>query len=193
MINKLTNLTINGIGKNLNRTNVNDVQVQFVGDLAWISHQNLLRIREIRIRHKEVPVLHPPMEPSISANNQLNLTISIGFVQALQALMTPTTDEVITFTTVHNTVANMTPWRVISTGIDGTLLDLSRSEMSAVASCPSTTPPSGCIWNGSIGNTCQTTIPNFRNFSELNAPTERRFTNDSILLSARSQILHDKF
>ena len=45
-----------------------DVQVQFAGNPAKNSHQNLLNGRIIGIRQEEVPVLVPHTEPSIFAN-----------------------------------------------------------------------------------------------------------------------------
>ena len=65
LINKVSNLTINDVVNDSNRATAGDVQVQFSGDLAGIYHQNLLSIREIGIRHKEVHVLNPHTEPSI--------------------------------------------------------------------------------------------------------------------------------
>ena len=55
-------MTINGVGNDLDGVNASDVQVQFAGDPAGISHQNLLSSRKIGIRNKEVPVLAPPTE-----------------------------------------------------------------------------------------------------------------------------------
>ena len=65
LINKVTNIKIKDVGNNLNGLNASDIQVQFSGDPAGIYHQNLLSIREIGIRHKEVHVLNPHTEPSI--------------------------------------------------------------------------------------------------------------------------------
>ena len=69
-------MTINASGNDLNRGNTSDVQVQFAGNPAVISHQNLLISRNIGIRHKEVPVFDPPTEPSIGTKTQPDLTIS---------------------------------------------------------------------------------------------------------------------
>ena len=68
-----------------------DVQVQFAGDSAGVSHQNLLSGPMIGIRQKEVPVLIPPMEQSIFSNNEPAITVSTGVIQTQQALKTPTT------------------------------------------------------------------------------------------------------
>ena len=71
------------------------VQVQFAGNPARKAHQILLIIRNIGIRHEEVPVLAPPMETSTGANNQPALTISNNIVQDPKVLKTPTIEEFI--------------------------------------------------------------------------------------------------
>ena len=53
------------------------------------SHQNLLSGQMTGIRHEEVPVLVPPTEQRIIANNQLDMTVITGDIQAPQALKTP--------------------------------------------------------------------------------------------------------
>ena len=65
----VVNMTINDAGNNLNGVKANVIQVQFEGDPAVKTHQNLLSRQKIRIRHEEFPVLDPPMETSIGANN----------------------------------------------------------------------------------------------------------------------------
>ena len=89
LINKVSNLTINNIRNHSNGANTSDAQVQFAVNLAVISHQNLLSVRMIWIRHEEVPVLVPTMEPIIVTNNQSAMTVSIGVIQAPQALKKP--------------------------------------------------------------------------------------------------------
>ena len=79
-------MTINDVRNYLNGVNVRDVKFQFVGDLAGIYHQNLLSSQKIRIRHEEFPEFDAPTEPSISANNQPDLNISNGVLQAPKAL-----------------------------------------------------------------------------------------------------------
>ena len=76
------NVTINYVEKYLNGANASDVKAQFAGDTDGISHQNLLSSWKIRIKHEEVPVLYPPMEPSIGENNQPSLIIGAVIVQA---------------------------------------------------------------------------------------------------------------
>ena len=186
-------MTINDGGNNLNGANMSDKQVQFAGDPAEISHQNLLSIRKIRIRHEELPLLNPPTERIIGVKNRMAFTISAGFVQAPQALKTPTTEEVILVTTAFNKGANKTPRIFFRTEIYGTKPATSSSGISAVVSCPSPTPPSGCIWKGSIGNIRLTTTPNFSKSSEFNTPIDIILINDYIFPSFRSTIHRDKF
>ena len=78
------------------------------------------------------------------------MTVITGFIQTPHTLKTPTIQELIPVTTPYNAGVNRNPQRVTRTGIDGSTPDESSSETSAVASCTSTTPPSVCIWNGSI-------------------------------------------
>ena len=158
-------MTIIDVGNDSNRANAKYVQVQFVCNIAGISYQNLLTSQKIGVRHEKVPVLDPPTELSIDTDNQTDLTSSTGVVQAQQALKTPVMEEVIVVTTLYNTGANRTPWRVSSTGIDGTTPATSSSAIIDVDSCLSPTPTSGRIWNGSIENIRQTNTPNFRNYS----------------------------
>ena len=68
---------------------MSDLKVQSAGNLAGFSCKKLLRSQKIGIRHEEVPVMVPPMEPSIGVNNQMDFTISTGVVQAPHALKTP--------------------------------------------------------------------------------------------------------
>ena len=152
LINKVTNLTINYVRNDSNRMNASDVQVQFAVYPDGISHQNVFSRRKIGIRHKELPVLDPPIEPSIGANNQPSFTISTGVVQVPKALKTPTMDKAIAVTNAYNMGENRNPRRVVRNGIDGTNPSPSNSGIIAVAIYPSPTPPSGCIWNGIIGN-----------------------------------------
>ena len=81
LIDKVTNLTINGVGNDSNRAIASDVQVQFLGDSAGISHQNLFSGRMIGIRHEEVPVLVPHTGPIIISNNRPAITVITGFIQ----------------------------------------------------------------------------------------------------------------
>ena len=90
IINKVANWTINDTGNYSNGATASDVPVQFAGNSAVIYHQTLLSGRMIGIRHEEVPVLVPPMEPSIIANNQPAMNVSTGVIQAPQDLKTPT-------------------------------------------------------------------------------------------------------
>ena len=114
-----------------------------MGDPAGIYHQNSLSIRKIGIRNKKVPVLDPPTEPIIGAENQPDLTIGTGVVHASQAVKMPVMQEFVTGTDLYNTGANRTPWRVSRTGIDGATPDTSSSRIITVDSCTSPTPPSG--------------------------------------------------
>ena len=63
----------------------------------------------IGIRHEEVTVMVPFMEPSIEMNNQSVLNIITGVVQATKAIKLPTMEEVITITTAYTIGANRTP------------------------------------------------------------------------------------
>ena len=63
----------------------------------------------IGIRQKEVPVLVPPMEPSIVAKNQPAMTISTEVIQTSQAIKAPTIQYFIASTTPYNTETNRTP------------------------------------------------------------------------------------
>ena len=136
-------------------------------------------------------MLDPPFEPSIDADNQPDLTISTGVAQAPQALKTPAMKELVVDMDFYNTGANRNPQIVSNTAIYGTTTVTSSSEIIAVDICISPTPPSGCIWNGSIINLQKNTTPSLSNYSELNAPIDRRSTNDSISPSIISQILRD--
>ena len=100
LINKLTNLTINDIWNNSNRATTSDVQVQFASDPSIISHQNLLSGRVIGIRQEEVPVLVPPKEPIIVAENQSDTNNRNGAIHAPQALKMPNMQELIVDTTL---------------------------------------------------------------------------------------------
>ena len=64
IIDKVANMKISEVGNNLYGANTSDVQVQFTGNIAGISHKNLLSSRKIGSRHKEVPVLDCPTELS---------------------------------------------------------------------------------------------------------------------------------
>ena len=119
MIGCVVNMTINNARKYLNGANLNDVQVQFTGNLVVKTHQSLFSSWKIGIIHEEIPLLDPTTEICIGANNQLDLTISTGVLQAPKVIKSPTMDEVITITTVYNTGANRTPWGVSRTGVDG--------------------------------------------------------------------------
>ena len=74
LINELTSLTINDVGKYSNGATMSDLQVQFSGDPSGFSHQNLLSDRVIGTRQEEVPVLATTKEPIIVANNQPDVT-----------------------------------------------------------------------------------------------------------------------
>ena len=120
---------------------MSDVKVQFVGNSAGISHQNLFSGRMISIIQEEVPVLVPPTEPSIVANNQLAMTVSTGVIQTPQALKTTMMQEFILDTTLYNMGVNRNPWRFIRASIDGSTPDTIGSGPSTVDICPSTSPP----------------------------------------------------
>ena len=109
LIKKSANLTINNTGNDSNIANASDLQVQFVGNSAGISHQNLLSRRMIGIQHEEVSVLVPPTELIIIVNNQPAMAVSTGVIQALKETKTPAMQEFIAVTTPCNTGANMTP------------------------------------------------------------------------------------
>ena len=90
LIGKVAKLTINDAGNDVSRVIASDVQVQFAGNSAGISHQNLLSGRMIRIGQDEVPVLVTLTEPIIFANNKPAMTISTGVIQTPQAPTMPT-------------------------------------------------------------------------------------------------------
>ena len=99
-INKGANPTINNVRNYSNTMNASDVKVQFLGDSARNSHQNLLSGRMIGIKHQEVPGLVLPTEPGIIANNQLDMTTRTEIIQAPQAPKTPAIQEFIADTTM---------------------------------------------------------------------------------------------
>ena len=109
MIEKVANMKINKVINDSNGANTSDIQVQFAGDPSGISHKNVLSSRNIGIRHEEVPVLPPPTETSIGANNQTDFNLSTGVVQASQALKTTAMQEFVAETDLYNTRANRTP------------------------------------------------------------------------------------
>ena len=89
LIKKSANLTINDTGNDSNIANASDLQVQFVGNSAGISHQNLLRGQMISITQDELPVLVPPTVPSIIMKNQAAINVRTGVIHTPQALETP--------------------------------------------------------------------------------------------------------
>ena len=102
------------------------------------------------------------MERSIIANNKLAMTVITGVVQDLQALKTPAMQEFIAAITPLKMGANRTPQRFIRNGVDGSTSDYRSSGTSDIDSCPSSTPPYVCIWNGRIENIGHNTTPNSR-------------------------------
>ena len=85
----------------------------------------------------------PPTETIIGANNEPDLKISTGVVQAPQVLKTPVMQEFSTETASYKTGENRTPWSISRTGIDATTPASVSSGISAVDSCLSPTPPYG--------------------------------------------------
>ena len=122
LIGCVANMKIKNVGNDLNTANMIGVQVKFVGYPAGKTYQILLSSQMIGIRHKKVPVMIPPTEPSIGTNNQQVLTIITGVVQAQKALKSTTMEEVITITTAYNMEDNRTPQIFIRTGVDGSTL-----------------------------------------------------------------------
>ena len=157
---------------------MSDVQVRFAGDSAGIYHQNFLSSWMIGTRKEEVPMLVPTTETSIIANNQPATTVRNGVIQTPQPLNMPTMQDFVTVTTPYNMGANRIPRRVRKNGIYGSTPVTSDSGTSAFSCCPIPTPPSICIWNGSIGNIGKTTTPNFRETIELHTSIDRIFFND---------------
>ena len=98
------------------------------------------------------------------------MTVSTGVIQVPQALKTPVMQEFVACMASYNTGLNRTLRRVNRIGIDGNKPYPSSSVISSVVSCPSPTPPSGLIWNGSIVNIQGNTATNSMDSSELNAP-----------------------
>ena len=157
LISCAVNMKINEVKNDINGANGSYVPVQFVGYPAGKNHQNLLSSQEIGIRHEKVLVLDPPMETSIGANNQTDLTISTGVVQAPKALKLPTMEEVTAITTAYNTGADRTPRGVSRTGVDGSTPVTSGTRAvddgsGTSAVCTITPPPSGRMRKGSIWN-----------------------------------------
>ena len=98
-------------------------------------------------------MLVPPKEPNIGSNNQSAMTDSTGMMHTLQALNTPTLQELIADTTKYIMMnANRTSHIIIRGGIHGSTPSSSVSGTSAVAICPSPNPPSVLICNSIIGN-----------------------------------------
>ena len=58
-------------------------------DPDGISHRTVMSRGKIVIRHEEVSVLDPPMEPIIVANSQLSLIVITEVLQSPQGLKTP--------------------------------------------------------------------------------------------------------
>ena len=81
------------------------------------------------------------MEPRIIAKNQPAMTVSTVIVQTPQTIKAPTMQEFIAVMTPYNTGANRTPQRASRIVIDGSTIATSGIGTSAVASCPSSTPP----------------------------------------------------
>ena len=143
--------------------------------------------------------MDPPMELCIGINNQPELTIITGVLQAPKALKPPMMEEVIEITTTYNGGANRNPQRIIWTGIDGytPVTSGNRSVVAngiiAVYTSPPPFAPPSVIWYSIIGNIRQTNTPNLRETNELNAHIDRNLTNDPIVLSVSVQILGDEF
>ena len=148
-------MKINFVGYKLNSATASDAQVEFASDpdgithnSNGITHQNLLSSWMIEIRHKEVSVLSPPMDPRIDENNQLALSISTGIKQAPHMLNFPALQEIVANVASKNTGENRTPRQVSRAGVDVTTPVLSEiigtstpppSEISGTSSAP----PSG--------------------------------------------------
>ena len=135
--------------------------------------------------------------PIIVGNNKLAMTDSNRVIQTPQALKTSTMQELIKNTTMYSMMnVSSTLWIIIRTGINGSTPDSSDSRTSDVATCINTTPPFVCICNGiimNIGQIVTGTTPPIRGTSELQASVDRRFSNDSNVISFISQILCDEF
>ena len=152
---------------------------------------------KIGIGHGEVPVLAPPMEVIIGANNQLSLAISTGAVKAPKSLKTLVMEEFVAITTAYNTRANSNHWRVISSSFDvSTPVTTLTRDVDGVSGTnhvfPSPPQPYCFIWNFRIVNIRQTNTPSFIKSIELNTPIDRTLINDFLLPSVRSQTLRDE-
>ena len=79
----------------------------------------LLSSPKIRICHEYISVLPPLIEPNIGAKNQSALIISIGVVQAPQALHLAVVQETVADATLDNIGTNRYPRQIIRTGVDG--------------------------------------------------------------------------
>ena len=87
---------------------------------------------------------------------------------------------------------NRTPWRVISTGINGCIPAASGSGTSSFSICVSSSPLSVCIWNARIGNIEQTNIPSFSKTIELHTSINIILSNISNASSVGIQVLRDE-
>ena len=56
----------------------------------------------------------------------------------------------------------------------------------------SAAPPAGGIWSPGIGNIWQSTSPNIREFDELNADVDRKFSNNLIVPPVITQVFREK-
>ena len=88
LVNAVANITINEVGYELNTATASDAQVEFASNLDKsthtrnvITHQTLLSIQTIRIRHEEISVLLPLMNPSIAAITMAPQTLKLPVVQ----------------------------------------------------------------------------------------------------------------
>ena len=127
LVNKVTNTKINNFGYELNTVTMSDTQVKFAiypygitHTNNGITHQNLCSSRIIGIRHEEVSVLPPTMDPRIGTNNKSDFSIINGIVLVPPMLNYPAVKEIITATALNNTGKNRTPRRIIRTGVGGT-------------------------------------------------------------------------
>ena len=95
LIRNVENLTIDNVGNDSDKAPESDLQVQFAGFSAGISHQNLLIKRAIGTRQEDVLVLVPPTEPIIVANNQPDRSNNTGVIHMPHELKMPKIKELI--------------------------------------------------------------------------------------------------
>ena len=115
LVDHAANMTINGVGYELNIASASAAQVEFVSDPEKVTHtrncdthQKLSSSQTIRTCHKDILVLEPTTDPKNWVNNQPAFLISTGLVLVPQTLQLPTTKEIVVEKASDKTVAKRT-------------------------------------------------------------------------------------